>query len=456
MISLKAYDIRKELKKKKFYERIVRNMSCNNCLNKECKGSEKRPNANIRNNPNKNLIRRMSHPLEEDLGVYIPNEPENSSNSSNGTKGNQTNNTDKTNTSTNNHVYDTEEKEMFDNIKKYKQSEEYRNSIGARKSGNVVSNKYPNTSPKTPENNIITEQKNNNYIVTKSEIRRFISKNNSTHNTDLSVLQEQALYKINDYANNEKIKNCDVDKPIILFFEGAGEYKGEPYARWIEKNPQSAPLYPHDPHPKGRYGAMVVVVKNNMIVYVSTNASTLPDVPLGTHIEENGTSWAIPTILPGVYDIESHYHGGKYLGFKTGIDVSKSRKVPVYRHKGDRTSNEINIHPGWYNLKTTEKPSSFGCLTVGYWWANNDNYSNDYESFAEAAGLNIVTEGEKDKNAKYPKKIKIKEDINPEDVTGIVVVDRTLVDRELMQYMYKDGDVVDELMKFNNNQLYKT
>jgi len=190
-------------------------------------------------------------------------------------------------------------------------------------------------------------------IVTRKEIRGFIRENN----LNLTDVQVEALKKINDYTDNEVIKGLNKEDPIILFFEGAGDYKGR------LKEGSSGQLA--GMHSKGRFGAMAIVVINGKIEFMSTNASTLPDNPHDPYKQSNTVS----TVKPGVYHIQSDYSGGgtaqKYVGFATGTKYGPSEgkgdQIDTYRLKGNLQGEGCDIHPGWDEVSTK---SSTGCITI--------------------------------------------------------------------------------------------
>ncbi|MEA4964092.1 hypothetical protein, partial [Lutispora sp.] len=84
-------------------------------------------------------------------------------------------------------------------------------------------------------------------ILSTEYINRYIIENK----IDPNSVQAQALYRINEYSNNLEIQE-NISGVNIFFFEGAGSYNNKNYRQ----------------HPDGRYGAMVIVVKDGRIEFM--------------------------------------------------------------------------------------------------------------------------------------------------------------------------------------------
>jgi len=203
-------------------------------------------------------------------------------------------------------------------------------------------------------------------------------------------------------------------------------------------------------HRKGRFGALTVVVKDGNIEFVSFNASMLPDNPQ----QRYGSSFGHATVLLGVYYIKSGYSGAddNYAGFATGVNKNPyddtHSDIPIYRlyneqgkkapgFYNDPTRNdrgtECDIHPGWDPISSY---SSSGCLTI---------LTSDYEGFMTATGLNLYYDYSKTKprftNPHYKSEIGYADKglMNNQplpNITGAVVIDRSLVDPVYLKEMY--------------------
>ncbi|MCT4688507.1 hypothetical protein [Vallitalea sp.] len=257
---------------------------------------------------------------------------------------------------------------------------------------------------------------NSGQILSSNKIEAYVNSNN------LTSIQRNALYRVNTYINNEKIVEAlSNNKPLIFFFEGAGLNTDTIYNKENGKS-----LYSID-----RYGAIALVIKNNEIVFFTDQASTLPDKP-------KGTSYDIPTVVDGVYNVNSHLHQGKYPALKiSSPKVIRFSDTTWY----DSSSSGINIHAGYnmYKYKyITDGPengwsNSEGCQLISM----RDNVKNTssvrclcytpsgtdtgiYHEFAKAINLvnsNIfsTTDGSV-----------INTSMN--SVSGVVVIDRKYLD----------------------------
>ncbi|MGI6086149.1 MAG: hypothetical protein ACOYIF_12080, partial [Acetivibrionales bacterium] len=284
-------------------------------------------------------------------------------------------------------------------------------------------------------------------LVSQQEIDRFVNNYNKNNTPPLTDIQIQALNKINDYSGNEIITNLDPDEPIILFFEGAGNFSGKKH---LSEEPKG-----NEPHINGRFGAMAVVIKNGKIIYMSLNASTLPDTPQAQYAEgSKGHS----TVIPGVYYIKSDYAGAnqKHVGFATGTSPNPQQKkgdeIPVYRFYDingeykpgvyDADSNApgagCDIHAGW---DTPASNSSTGCLVI-----------KDFHGFMDAIGLNkgLPNPNSARKENQYINQNGKRILVDLPEITGAAVIDRILADPNYLKGMYDTEDAVDIIMGVKN------
>lgn len=177
--------------------------------------------------------------------------------------------------------------------------------------------------------------------------------------------QIEAIKKMNQYiAENSRVaQDFNDNKNIIFAFEGAGDYNN----KWKK-------TYYHN---EGRYGAMFIVVKNKEIVYITTNASTLPDNST-KNIDIHG-------VLKKVRTLDSQREN--ISNFKSGNHKSYPGLIPYNVEKGSENKAQkvkslqgiandgfrFNIHSG----RSTEGPMSDGCLTIR---------DTDYIEFAKKVG----------------------------------------------------------------------
>lgn len=186
-------------------------------------------------------------------------------------------------------------------------------------------------------------------------------------NPNLTELQRTALLKIPSklktpiYNSQETISDkltSNPHMPVILFFEGAGNYL---------KTKAKA-----NEHARGRYGALVVVLRDNRIVYCSANGSTLPDFM-------NNYKEAI--VKEGAYRFVSGTHP-RVDGYPA---LRIEDEVPAYYIKGNRkTATGINIHKGYNSNGVSE-----GCLTVYSYKKPQSLIENNpgFFEFGEAVGF---------------------------------------------------------------------
>jgi hypothetical protein len=160
----------------------------------------------------------------------------------------------------------------------------------------------------------------------------YILKNN------LSGVQKEAINRLNDYSSYLDSVNNNTK---VYLFEGAGDYSEE-----------------------GRYGAMLIVVKNRNIVWHTVKASTLPGEPLNFYPDKKGHA----VIYPGIYNGYSIMHLGKYPSVQIGFKGTSY--IPSYRITDSfTTASGINAHSG---------PNSTGCINI---------HPVDYIDFAKAVGF---------------------------------------------------------------------
>jgi hypothetical protein len=207
-----------------------------------------------------------------------------------------------------------------------------------------------------------------------------------TEGSYLTRTQIEALFMINsiDYINDPSILSSNEEKnPLIYAFEGAGNYSVTGWG---------------DYHPDGRYGAMVTVVQNGRITFMTRDASTLPDrydVKQGAEAQ-----FKYPcTIDAGVYSVSSGNHGNY-----PALHVSGNGAVPGIRYgedgfaktNGDGTTyansnyhgTEIHIHTGWGGV-STDRPYSTGCILV-----TRDGWAGDaWADFANSIGISNQING---------------------------------------------------------------
>ncbi len=183
----------------------------------------------------------------------------------------------------------------------------------------------------------------------------------------------------------------------IFFFEGAGSSTSA----------------------SSRSGALVVVVKNGRIVYLSKNGSTIPDYPF-TPSKNGGTD--MPTTQSGVYNFTTTNHKSTYAALNiTGAKVVRFRSTGSYY---ESTSGAINIHKrSSSGIAPSNKSwvNSAGCLLVGKY------DTNEYLNFIKAVG--IVSSGATSVGKKTA------------NVSGKVVIDRSLAGNYLTAIGYTSGAI---------------
>jgi|GEM_PF-5187202 len=191
--------------------------------------------------------------------------------------------------------------------------------------------------------------------------------------------QIRALLAMNISAANPNEDAAKLKELSIFAFEGAGSYSG----KGIEE----------PTHPAGRYGAMVVVVKKGQIVYITKNASTLPDNPKRRQRDSNGnrTDDYPPTVNEGFYSFESGFHPKYTRGHYPALNLPE---VPAMRwderltppNFTKSTSTAINIHTTLKTGANTGYDDSAGCQIIQANVFDKDGLS-DYDAFARAVGF---------------------------------------------------------------------
>lgn len=136
---------------------------------------------------------------------------------------------------------------------------------------------------------------------------------------------------------------------VIVVEEGKGSYRGR------SRNPKFNPC--------GRMGARVSAYKNKELVYVSNNASTLPDSVSKWYATNINDCSPIPCVCEGVYDVYGKMHLGKHKALELGLN---NATVPVIRNDVLSTSNAINFHYRKANDPSVNSmyASSVGCITM--------------------------------------------------------------------------------------------
>jgi len=135
----------------------------------------------------------------------------------------------------------------------------------------------------------------------------------------------------------------------IEITEGLGSYKGVP------RNGHY--------NPNGRMGALLQAFKNDVLVYATQNASTLPDSISDWYAGTFNGGDGIPCIYEGTYEVYTKMHMGKHKALEVG---KSTESVPVIRNDKESTSTGINLHYRRANDPTYSQDyaSSIGCITV--------------------------------------------------------------------------------------------
>lgn len=219
-------------------------------------------------------------------------------------------------------------------------------------------------------------------------------------------MKEKILEIYNQYlVTNPELKK---EKRIILCIEGLGSYKGKARNARIRK------------HPKGRMGAIFACIIDGELHY-TTNASTLPDDPMGVGVFNDNTP--VPTIQHGIYKVYSKLHHGR-PSMEVGL---YGETAPVIRKTGISTSCAINIHRRSINDYNNFAWST-GCITI---------LEEQLKRLLEVLGVT--------KNGKYN---------DSGRYIGKLIVDRSCISKELQetyqdiykQYYTKVFNIVEEIV----------
>ncbi|MBR5779501.1 MAG: dockerin type I repeat-containing protein [Clostridia bacterium] len=223
-------------------------------------------------------------------------------------------------------------------------------------------------------------------------------------------------YHLLSETNNHRVeRNLNDGKSIVFFFDGCSDNVDD--SKYSDINKYRLSSY-----------CAVIQLKDGVptIVYESEFNSTIPDNPRNPETNEGDP---VPTVLDGIYNIQSTNHGGSYAALWIEDDGTQ---VPVMRCTETTnyvsTSKYINIHARypWTGAPldgiTSDSYSSSGCFNVG---KTSDSF-RDYNKFIELI-LGV-------KNARKP-------DWNNAKCTsgvdhGLVIVDRSHYQTQLAQ-IYK-------------------
>jgi len=204
------------------------------------------------------------------------------------------------------------------------------------------------------------------------------------------------------YSQNMTVQNTmDAGGTTVFGIEGLGNYMGGT----------------NDYHPNGMYGAMMVVVKGTHVVYITKNASTLPDFH-----PKDGLSQK-PTILDiGVHQYKAGTHAGAYTGMRSVNYEVPTRYINNNGIGYSGVGVGMNIHAGGNNRATNPSGAwSAGCQIVRW---------SDYVDFGKAVGFLDETTP----NILGPSSVDISKigTSHQRDVTVTYVVDRRHMSEETM------------------------
>lgn len=223
-------------------------------------------------------------------------------------------------------------------------------------------------------------------------------------------------YHLLSDTNNHRVeRNLKDGKSIVFFFDGCSDNVDD--SKYSNLSKYRIHSY-----------CAVIQLKDGVptVVYESENNSTIPDNPRNPETNEGDP---VPTVLDGIYNIQSINHGGSYAALWVEDDGTQ---VPVMRCTETTnyvsTSKYINIHARsqWSSAPadgiTPDSYSSSGCFNVG---KVSDGFK-DYNKFIELI-LGV-------KNARKP-------DWNNTKCTsgidyGLVIVDRSHYQTQLAE-IYK-------------------
>lgn len=234
-------------------------------------------------------------------------------------------------------------------------------------------------------------------------------------------------YHILSETNNYRVeRNLKDGKSIVFFFDGASD------------NVDDKVLGDYNRFRMSSYCAVVQLVNGvPTVVYENEDSSTLPDNPRKPSTNE-GTP--VPTVLDGIYNIQSINHGGSYAALwieSNGTDVPAMRCTETSNYVS--TSAYINIHArSQFSGAPTDgiTPTSYssaGCFNVG---KVSDSF-REYNKFIEIV-LGV-------KNARRPdwNNTKCQSGID----FGLVIVDRSLYKEQLSNIYggtYPNGPAIAE------------
>jgi len=171
-----------------------------------------------------------------------------------------------------------------------------------------------------------------------------------------TAVQESAIRKISSYrASNDHVMNRIREGGVTIFaFEGAGTYSG------IAARPNL--------HPNGRFGAMIVAMRGDEFIFVTENASTLPDsLTISDARFPITTQHGVSTPMDGVYAFAGWAHQGIYAALQLRQVSTQLDGIPVFRagnsclHRISGTG--INVHGAGTNTGAT---TSLGCMLIEF------------------------------------------------------------------------------------------
>ena len=259
---------------------------------------------------------------------------------------------------------------------------------------------------------------------------------NKYHALYVDVMMRYHL--LSDTNNHRVERNLKDGKSIVFFFDGCSDNVDH-------KNYSDYTKYRLNSY------CAVIQLKDGVptIVYESENNSTIPDNPRNPETNEGDP---VPTVLDGIYNIQSIDHGNSYAALWVEEDGTQ---VPVIRCTETTnyisTSKWINIHARsqWSGAPadgiTPNSYSSSGCFNVG---KVSDSF-RDYNKFIETV-LGV-------KNARKPDWNNTKCEKEYVDF-GLVIVDRSHYQTQLAQ-IYKgnnnDGAAITEKIVASTIELQK-
>lgn len=184
----------------------------------------------------------------------------------------------------------------------------------------------------------------------------------ATFNRDDAESATNAMYLMDDYYNNNaSVRNAanssnSTNNACVFAFEGLGGNVG----------------IINDLHPEGYLKAIMIVTRGKKIVYITRNASTLPDLR-----PNNSPGSGITTLKEGVYDYKTGDHKGEYIAL---VPDSLNWQGWYINNNGEfytGVCSGINIHATDYCPPSNGNHSE-GCQTIRY---------TDYVAFGKAVGF---------------------------------------------------------------------